>query len=106
MTDLRDVWEATSFHLEKRQRNPICVHQEEAGLKSRKSPEWTLSYTPALTTDSVLNSTNKHKVAILRQEGSNGDREMISAFLSAGFDAWDVTVSDLLSDNVRLDIFR
>lgn len=53
-----------------------------------------------------MKSDTKHKVAILRQEGSNGDREMLSAFLSAGFDAWDVTVSDLLNGAVTLDQFR
>merc|ERR1712100_713958 len=58
------------------------------------------------TDDTVMQSETKHKVAILRQEGSNGDREMISAFLSAGFDAWDVTVSDLLNGNITLDGFR
>lgn len=106
MTALRDVWEATSFHLEKRQRNPDCVAQEEAGLKSRRAPQWNLTYTPVPTDDSILKLEGKHKVAILRQEGSNGDREMISAFLSAGFEAWDVTVSDLLNGNVTLDVFR
>jgi len=45
----------------------------------------------------------KHKVVVLRQEGSNGDREMASAFLSAGFDVWDVTTRDLLSGNFNLN---
>jgi phosphoribosylformylglycinamidine synthase len=106
MTALRDVWEATSFQLEKRQRNPICVAQEEAGLKSRQVPKWNLTYTPALTDETIMSAPTKHKVAIIRQEGSNGDREMISAFISAGFETWDVTVSDLLSGNVTLDQFR
>jgi phosphoribosylformylglycinamidine synthase len=106
MTVLRDLWEATSFQLEMRQRNPKCVVQEEEGLKSRKAPEWKLTYEPAQTDEKIMNSDSKHKVAILRQEGSNGDREMTSAFLTAGFDAWDVTVSDLLSGSVTLDQFR
>jgi len=105
-TVLRDVWEATSFQLEKRQRNPECVVQEEAGLKSRKAPEWKLTYEPMPTDKSIMASKSKHKVGIIRQEGSNGDREMISAFLSAGFEAWDITVSDLLNGNVTLDMFR
>ena len=105
-TVLRDVWEATSFHLEKRQRNPECVVQEEEGLKHRKAPEWKLTYEPKSTPAAVMESSSKHKVAILRQEGSNGDREMISAFLSAGFEAWDITVSDLLGGGVTLDQFR
>ena len=106
MTEFRDVWEATSFHLEKRQRNPECVAQEEKGLKYRKAPEWKLSFTPKPTDESIMSADNKHKVAVLRQEGSNGDREMIAAFLSAGFDVWDVTVSDLLAGSVTLDQFR
>ena len=106
MTALRDVWEATSFHLEKRQRNPVCVAQEEAGLKVRHAPQWRLTYAPAPTDASVMAGTSKHKVAIIRQEGSNGDREMISAFLAAGFEAWDVTVNDLLAGSMSLDSFR
>jgi phosphoribosylformylglycinamidine synthase len=106
MTVLRDVWEATSFKLEHRQRNPKCVAQEEEGLKHRQAPKWKLTFDPTPTDEAIINSEFKHKVAILRQEGSNGDREMISAFLAAGFDAWDVTVSDLLSGVVTLDMFR
>jgi phosphoribosylformylglycinamidine synthase len=103
---LRDIWEATGFQLERRQRNPECVAQEEAGLKSRKTPEWKLTYTPEPTEDSVMSSEIKHKVAVIRQEGSNGDKEMLAAFLSAGFEAWDVSVSDLLGGQVTLDMFR
>ena len=106
MTEYRDVWEATGFQLEKMQRNVECVLQEEAGLKSRKAPSWKLSYEPKATSEDAMSKETKYKVAILRQEGSNGDREMIAAFLAAGFDAWDVTVSDLLSGSVTLDIFR
>merc|ERR1711907_451066 len=48
-------------------------------------------------------SSKKPRVAILRDEGSNGDREMASAFHAAGFETWDVHVRDLLSGAVRLD---
>jgi phosphoribosylformylglycinamidine synthase len=106
MTVLRDVWEATSFQLEHRQRNPKCVTQEEEGLKLRKAPQWKLTFEPTPTVEAIMTSDSKHKVAVIRQEGSNGDREMISAFLSAGFEVWDVTVSDMLAGNVTLDQFR
>jgi phosphoribosylformylglycinamidine synthase len=106
MTAWRDVWEATSFQLERRQRNPECVLQEEAGLKTRRAPQWKLSFQPETTPEAVLANPNKHKVAVLRQEGSNGDREMLSAFIAAGLEAWDVTVSDLLAGRVTLDGFR
>ena len=45
-------------------------------------------------------------VAILRDEGSNGDREMASAFYHAGFDVWDVTMSDLAAGDISLQQFR
>lgn len=106
MSALRDVWEATSFQLEKRQRNPECVAQEEEGLKHRKAPKWKLSYEPVPTEAIIMEQESKPKVAVLREEGSNGDREMLSAFIAAGFEAWDVTVSDLLTHNVCLDSFR
>lgn len=106
MTVLRDVWEATSFALEKRQRNPECVVLEEEGLKKRQAPDWQLSFTPSPTDAAIMKEEKKPKVAVLREEGSNGDREMLSAFICAGFEAWDVTVSDLLSGNVTLHQFR
>lgn len=48
----------------------------------------------------------KPKVAVLRQEGSNGDREMCAAFVSAGFETWDVAVVDLLAGRVSLSDFN
>ena len=106
MTAFRDVWEATSFQLERRQRNPKCVAQEEEGLKLRKAPQWKLTYIPTPTEEKIMKAETKHKVAVIRQEGSNGDREMISAFISAGFEAWDITMSDLLGGAVSLNQFR
>lgn len=54
----------------------------------------------------MAKTVKKPKVAILREEGSNGDREMLSAFIGAGFEVWDVTVSDLLGGSVSLEAFR
>lgn len=103
---LRDIWEETSFQLEKRQRDPALVQLEQDGLKDRKAPEWTLAYKPTVTPDAVLKADGKPKVAILRQEGTNGDREMCAAFLAAGFEAWDVSIKDLLDGKVALDAFK
>lgn len=46
------------------------------------------------------------RVAIIREEGSNGDREMSAACYAAGMEPWDVTMSDLLSGRASLDSFR
>ena len=45
-------------------------------------------------------------MAILREEGSNGDREMASAFYLAGFETWDVVMSDLVIGKISLDQFQ
>ena len=103
MTTLRDTWESTSFALELLQTNPACVVQEKEGLSTRMAPPFHLTYAMAPTTSEVMASVTKPVVAILRDEGSNGDREMCSAFHAAGFETWDVHVRDLLSGSIRLD---
>ncbi len=44
MTQLRDIWEETSFELEKLQANYKCVNSEKEGLKTRKAPHWYLTF--------------------------------------------------------------
>ncbi|CBI31639.3 unnamed protein product, partial [Vitis vinifera] len=103
---LRDMWEETSFQLEKFQRLASCVDLEKEGLKSRHEPSWKLSFTPAITDKKYMTAISKPKVAVIREEGSNGDREMSAAFYAAGFEPWDVTMSDLLNGVISLQEFR
>lgn len=49
---------------------------------------------------------NPPKVAIIREEGSNGDREMAAAFTLAGFEAWDVNMEDLVRKKISLSSFK
>jgi hypothetical protein len=37
------------------------------------------------------------RVAVIREEGSNGDREMSAAVYAAGMEPWDITMSDLIA---------
>jgi phosphoribosylformylglycinamidine synthase len=101
--ELRDVWESTSFQLERRQADPDCVESEERGLRHRRTPSWRLTFDPEPTVPAILDSDRRPAVAILREEGSNSDREMAAAFHLAGFDTWDVAMSDLLAGRVALD---
>lgn len=103
---LRDVWEATSFELDRLQADPECVAEERAGLRHRRAPSYGLSFRPEATPAAILDRSHKIPVAILREEGSNGDREMAAAFHAAGFEPWDVTMSDLLAGRVGLERFR
>jgi phosphoribosylformylglycinamidine synthase len=106
VADLRDTWEATSFALERLQSSEATVAAEEASLRLRAAPAWHLTYAPERTSDAVMSKTDKVRVAILREEGSNGDREMAAAIHSAGMEPWDVTMSDLLNGAVKLEDFR
>nr|KYP33930.1 hypothetical protein KK1_045178 [Cajanus cajan] len=103
---LRDMWEDTSFQLEKFQRLASCVDMEREGLKHRYEPSWQLSFTPSFTDGKLMAAAVKPKVAVIREEGSNGDREMAAAFYAAGFEPWDITMSDLLNGKVSLQEFR
>ena len=106
MVLLRQWWEETSYQLERLQVNPDCADAEKLNTLDRKGPEYQVNFTPQVTSAAILNKTDKPRVAILRDEGSNSDREMSSAFYSAGFEPWDVTMTDLLSGRIDLAGFR
>jgi phosphoribosylformylglycinamidine synthase len=106
VAELRDLWEETSFELDRLQANPRCVEQERSGLRARSGPGYALPYTPRPTPAEQLEAPGRPRVAIIREEGSNGDREMTSAFWAAGFEPWDVVMSDLLVGRITLDGFR
>jgi phosphoribosylformylglycinamidine synthase len=104
MTELRDTWESSSFNLEMLQANPECVEQERKSMATRCTP---------IIAATILNpqpqwnlEPNAPKVAIMREEGSNGDREMACAFRLAGFECWDVTMTDLAAGSIGLEQFR
>jgi phosphoribosylformylglycinamidine synthase len=98
-------WEATSDRLEQEQMNPE-VAKEQARHHNRPGLRYHLTFQPEATPLRILRQSNKHRVAIIREEGSNGDREMTSAFFWAGFEPWDVTMTDLLEERITLDQFR
>ena len=103
---LRSWWEETSYQLERLQMNPACADAEKENSYDRQGPNYVVPFTPEPAPAELLSRAEKPKVAILRDEGSNSDREMSSAFYHAGFEPWDITMSDLLAGNVNLDDFR
>jgi phosphoribosylformylglycinamidine synthase len=106
MLVLRDIWEETSHQLDLLQRDPENIREERTNSYDRKSPHFVVPFVPQPTEASLLRRTDKPRVAIIREEGSNGDREMASAFHLAGFEPWDVMMTDLLDGRVTLDGFR
>ncbi|PIX02802.1 phosphoribosylformylglycinamidine synthase [bacterium (Candidatus Gribaldobacteria) CG_4_8_14_3_um_filter_42_11] len=107
---LRRLWEETSKQLDLQTKfskiNPVCVKREYDNIYQRSGPQYQLSFTPKPTPDKWLCASSKPKVAIIREEGSNGDREMTAMFHQAGFECWDVAMTHLLSGQVMLEMFR
>ncbi len=106
MRDLRSLWEDTSHRLDLLQANPEAVQEENRVIRDRPGPRYRVPFEPAPTPEILLRRESKPAVAVVREEGSNGDREMTSAFYHAAFEPWDITMSDLLNGNVSLARFR
>ncbi len=106
MVLLRQWWEETSYQLERLQVNPDCADEEKTNIRERTGPLYNLPFVPLAAPPEILQASDKPKVAILRDEGSNSDREMTSAFYLAGFEPWDICMSDLLNGSVNLEQFR
>ena len=104
---LHTVWEETSYQLERLQQNPECAEQE---WLSHKAPAGTRPYRLTFDPDAPVGrrggAATKPKAVVLREEGTNGDRELAAAFIAAGFEAWDVTMTDLMAGTVSLDDFQ
>lgn len=101
-----EKWEQTSYELEKLQMNPACAQEEYEGFKKRKGPNYLLTFSPDDALKLLKNPTNPWRVAVVREEGINGDREMIAALMKANFEVYDVTMSDLLARKTFLDNVR
>ncbi len=106
MLKLRAVWEETSHQLDMLQANPECVLEEKEIIYDRIGPSYHISFVPEQTPEIILKKGSKPAVAIIREEGSNGDREMTSAFYLAGFEPWDVTMTDLMQERINLSKFK
>ena len=112
-SELQQQWSQVSYQIARRRDNPECVQQEydliadtnHKGLIA--APNFDLNQkieTPYL--NSRADSDNsKPRVAILREQGVNGQLEMAAGFTQAGFEAVDVHMSDLLEGRINLRDF-
>lgn len=98
-------WERTSFEIEKLQMNEACAKEEFSSLEFRRGPTYKCAINPDLVYTNRLIGT-KPRVAVIREEGSNGDREMSVILYEANFEVHDVTMSDLLERKTSLDNYR
>ncbi|XP_055628077.1 phosphoribosylformylglycinamidine synthase [Toxorhynchites rutilus septentrionalis] len=98
-------WERTSFEIEKLQANEQCAVEEYASLDSRSGPTYNCTV-PQGSIYHVNGIKSKPRVAVIREEGTNGDREMAAALFNANFEVHDVSMSDLLNGKTTLDRYR
>ncbi|WP_203323472.1 phosphoribosylformylglycinamidine synthase [Pseudoxanthomonas beigongshangi] len=106
---LFDAWWSVTHAMQKLRDNPEAADQERdvarqftaAGLKPK------LAFDPSEDVAAPFIATGaRPKVAILREQGVNGQIEMASVFDRAGFDAYDVHMSDLVAGRVSLADFK
>lgn len=105
LQELRYEWEVPSQYLEMLQCNHECVISEYLHLGKNKPryhiPDDFYQISFPLT-NSVKFSNRTPRVAILREQGSNGEREMANAFFQVGFETHDVTTTDLIQRKVSI----
>lgn len=107
--DLQRAWQETSHAIQKLRDNPACADSEFALIGDNGRSALFADVKFDVNEDIAapfVNSGAKPKIAILREQGVNGQIEMAAAFTRAGFDAYDVHMSDLMAGRVRLADFK
>jgi phosphoribosylformylglycinamidine synthase len=101
---LQQLWAETSFQMQSLRDDPDCAAEEFALIADETHTGLTFDLTFTPRPSRPLSS--RPKVAILREQGVNGQAEMAWAFTAAGFDAVDVHMSDLIAGTADLAEFR
>lgn len=99
-------WTETSYKMQALRDNSTCAKQEFDQILDQKDPGLNTKLTFKLIQTSAIDLRNsKPKVAILREQGVNGQIEMAAAFDRAGFTSVDVHMSDIISGATELNQF-
>ena len=107
--DLQRAWQETSHAIQRLRDNPACADSEFALIDDNERSALFADLKFDVNEDIAapfINSGAKPKIAILREQGVNGQIEMAAAFTRAGFDAYDVHMSDLMAGRVHLADFK
>ena len=107
--DLQRAWSETSYQMQALRDNSDCAQQEFDRLLDDNDP----GIQPVLSFDQAedvaapfINGGVRPKMAVLREQGVNGQIEMAAAFDRAGFNSVDVHMSDIISGRVSLNDFQ
>lgn len=106
---LQRWWAETSYQIQAMRDNSECAQQEFDGLLDAENPGLHAELSFDINEDVAapfIQTGNRPKMAIVREQGVNGQIEMAAAFDRAGFDAVDVHMSDILEGRRELDEFK
>jgi phosphoribosylformylglycinamidine synthase len=107
--ELQRLWAETSFQIQSLRDNADCAQEEFDNLLDEQDPGLSVDLAFDINEDIAapfINTGARPKVAVLREQGVNGQVEMAAAFDRAGFEAVDVHMSDLLSGRITLEAFQ
>jgi len=103
---LQQLWARTSYEVQALRDNPACALEEYDRIGAENPGlSASLSFDPAQDI-TVTFAASRPRVAILREQGVNGQVEMAAAFHRAGFTPVDVHMSDILSGRIQLSNFK
>jgi phosphoribosylformylglycinamidine synthase len=109
LSDLHQVWDSVSWKICQQRDNPACADAEHASAGLATDPGMHV-HLPAGALDDVaapfLHLQTQPKVAVLREQGVNSHVEMAYAFAQAGFEAYDVHMTDLQTGRAKLQDFK
>ncbi|NRR90753.1 phosphoribosylformylglycinamidine synthase [Winogradskyella undariae] len=103
VTELRDVWFKTSFLLDQKQTANNLAQDRFDNYKNQALDFKFPSHFTGKLKDALTTDNSRPKAAILREKGSNSEREMANAMYLAGFDVKDVHMTDLISGRETLE---
>ncbi|CAK0761845.1 phosphoribosylformylglycinamide synthetase [Gammaproteobacteria bacterium] len=106
---LERAWAETSWRIQALRDNPTCAQEEYDNLKDAADPGLTvvLPFDPdeEFVAPAILQGI-RPRIAILREQGVNGQIEMAAAFDRAGFETIDVHISDIIAGRITLANFH
>ena len=108
LRDLHQAWDEVSWRIAALRDHPACAEAEHAavGAVDDAGLHVALSFDPAQNVAAPFINVARPKLAILREQGVNSHLEMSYAMHQAGFETYDVHMSDLQTGRARLDQFK
>jgi len=103
---IQALWSECSYRLQALRDHPGCARQEYEGLQDPQDPGLNLALSFAQPAVPWVSRGAQPKMAVLREQGVNGQVEMAAAFERAGFDCIDVHMSDLIMGRSTLAVFQ